>query len=279
MSNNTIQTETDEEIDIKEIFRILYRYKFMIIFLLILFAATSSYIAYFKPNIYQASSTVEVGIQDAGGDMLNMAMNTGGMNGDTEMEIIKSRFLTEKAMKTVNFSHFYYTTRNFKEIELYKDAPFEVGMLKGYGISFDFYPVDEKSYRLAVKEAVASTGTIWSYDEILLYGKEIDTEYFHLNIIKTKEAKDAQYRFKIAKEKSLQGSVSVYVVEGSTILKISYTDNVPLRAQEYVNSLAEAYIAQNVERKTGAATLKLSFIDKQLKHITENLKKQLRRWI
>jgi len=272
MSNNTIQTETDEEIDIKEIFRILYRYKFMIIFLLILFGTTSSYIAYFKPNIYQASSTVEVGIEDAGGDMLNMAMNTGGMNGDTEMEIIKSRFLTEKAMKTVNFSHFYYTTRNFKEIELYEDAPFEVGMLKGYGISFDFYPVDEKSYRLAVKEAVTSTGAIWSYDEILLYGKEIDTEYFHLNIIKTKEAEDAQYRFRISKQKSLQGSVSVSLVENSTILEISYTDNVPLRAQEYVNSLAEAYIAQNVERKTGAATLKLSFIDKQLKRITENLK-------
>ena len=98
-------------------------------------------------NIYKASATVEVGLgQRSYGsqDMLAMAMDPGTMNADTEMEIIKSRFLTEKALKDVDFSHRYYTTRRYKEIELYKDSPFEVGMLKGYGISFELIPVDEK---------------------------------------------------------------------------------------------------------------------------------------
>ena len=142
MNTNNMQID-EEEIDIKEIFRTLYRYKTMIFLLVILFALVSSYYAYFKPNVYKASATVEVGLDQRGSggqDVLAMAMDSGSMNADTEMDIIKSRFLTEKALKKVNFSHRYYTTRRFKEIELYKKSPFQVGMNKGYGISFDFYP-------------------------------------------------------------------------------------------------------------------------------------------
>jgi len=277
MNINNIQT--NDEIDIKEVFRTIYRYKYMIIFLVIVFGAASSYNAYFKPNIYQASATVEVGTQGGygGQDMLAIATESSASDLDTEMEIIKSRFLSQIALKEVDFSHKYYSTRKFKEIELYKNSPFEVGMNKGYGISFDFYPLDEKTYRLAVTEAKDENGTVWSYDESNAYGKEIVTEHFHLNILKTKEAKDAQYRFVIidpaAMKNSRLGGVSVTrLSQFSDILQISYADNVALRAKEAANALSKAYIIQSVEKKTKEATRKLAFIDNQLKIITENLK-------
>ena len=279
---NTNRTEIDEdEIDIREVFRTIYRYKLMIILLVILFGAASSFYAYFKPNVYKAFSTVEVGIEPgsfAGGqDMLTMATESGSMNADTEMEIIRSRFLSQKALEEVNFSHKYYTTRRFKEVELYKNSPFVVGMNKGYGISFDFYPVDEKTYRLVVKDAEDENESIWSYDETHVYDKEIVTEHFHLNIVKTKEPKDAQYRFVIMDPVDM----GAYVQEGisvnqtskkSTILQISYSDNIALRAQEATDALSRAYIDQSIDKKTKEATRKLAFIDKQLKKITENLK-------
>ena len=277
MNINNIQT--NDEIDIREVFRTIYRYKYMIIFLVIVFGAASSYNAYFKPNIYQASATVEVGTQGGygGQDMLAIATESSASDLDTEMEIIKSRFLSQIALKEVDFSHKYYSTRKFKEIELYKNSPFEVGMNKGYGISFDFYPLDEKTYRLAVTEAKDENGTVWSYDESNAYGKEIVTEHFHLNILKTKEAKDAQYRFVIidpaAMKNSRLGGVSVTrLSQFSDILQISYADNVALRAKEAANALSKAYIIQSVEKKTKEATRKLAFIDNQLKIITENLK-------
>ena len=120
-------------------------------------------------------------------------------------------------------------------------------MLKGYGISFDLYPIDEKHYRLVVKEAVNSSGMVWSYDEMLSYGEEIDAEHFHLNVVKRKKAQDAQYRFLVLEEGSPYGAVNVSQKSRySTILEISYTDNEPLRAQEYANALAEAYKEQKV---------------------------------
>lgn len=280
MNTNSVQTEEDE-IDIKEVFRTIHRYRYMILLLVIAFTLASSYYAYFQTNVYKASATVEVGLDQrssgGGQDILAMAMDPGSMNADTEMDIIKSRFLSEKALEKVNFPHRYYTTRRFKEVELYKESPFQVGMNKGYGVSFDFTPVDEGNYHLTVKEAKDKHGKIWSYDKTLPYGKEIITEHFHLNIVKTKEPQDAQYRFVIVDPEKLgsivQEDVSVsQKSKYSSMLEISYEDNVPLRAQEFANALSEAYIQQNIEKKTQEATRKLTFIDKQLKLITENLK-------
>ncbi len=279
MNTNQIPV-ADDEIDIKEVFGTIYRYKYMIIFLVILSGMASSYYAYFKPNIYQASATVEVGLEQRGyraQDMLAMATETGSMNADTEMEIIKSRFLSKRVLKEVDFSHKYYTIRRFKEVELYKSSPFQVGMNKGYGISFDLFPIDEKTYRLVVTEAEDENKTVWSYDKTHPYSQEIITEHFHLNVIKGKEPQNAQYRFVIVDPADMgsyvQGGVSVnQMSKYSNMIQISYSDNVALRAQEAANALAEAYIAQSIEKKTKEATRTLTFVDNQLKRITENLK-------
>jgi capsular exopolysaccharide synthesis family protein len=274
MDSNILKNE--DEIDIKDIVRVVYRYKYMILLITLIFTAVSFYIAYFKPNIYQASATVEVGLKKRGyasQDILNMAMDPGTINPDTEMEIIKSRFLAAKALTKVDFSHHYYVMKKWKKIELYKDSPFKVGMLKGFGIPFELHKVDAKHYRLVVKSARDEKGREWNYDKVLPYGKEIITAHFHLNVVREKPLSSSIYYFVIDKKNRASGQVSVHQTSKySTILKISYSDNVPLRAKEYANALAEAYIQQSIEKKTKEATRKLDFIDKQLKKITENLK-------
>ncbi|MFT7880522.1 MAG: polysaccharide biosynthesis tyrosine autokinase [Sulfurimonas sp.] len=271
----------EDEIDIREIFSTIYRYKVMILLFVLASMILSSYIAYFKPNVYKASATVEVGIQKYGymarQDMLSMAMSGDAANAETEIEIIQSRFLSQKAAEEVDVTHRYYTTRRFKEVELYKASPFQVGMLRGYGISFDFYPVDEDSYRLVVENAVDDNGLEWSYDQVHEYGKEVSTEHFHLNIVRKKAGEESKYRFVVydPKESGLiaQGGVSVQQLSKySNILQISYEDSVALRAKEFADALVHAYIQQNIENKTQEAERKLEFIEEQLKYITENLK-------
>ena len=207
----------EDEIDIKEVFRTIYNYKYMIFFLVLLFGLGSAYYAYFKPNVYEASVTIEVGVQERGfggkDDILSMAMDQGTNNTETEMEIIRSRFLAEKIAEKVNFSHKYYTTRRYKEVELYKSSPFEVGMNRGFGISFELIPLDEKHYRLVVNDAEDENGKPWSFDKKLMYGTEVVTKHFHLNVQKTKATKDAKYRFVVLDPKEIaaviQGGVKV----------------------------------------------------------------------
>ena len=271
----------EDEIDIKEVFRTIHRYKYMIILLVILFGLGSAYYAYFKTNIYKASATVEVGIQARGfgsQDMLAMAtMGTGTDDTSKEIQIIQSRFLAEKAADKVNVTHRYYTTRRFKEVELYKASPFEVGMLRGYGYSFILESVDDNRYRLILEEQQDENGLIWSYNALHWYGKEVSTKHFHLNVIKKEVLEDESYRFVVYDPQDrgiiAQGGVSVTQVEKySSVLMISYEDNIPSRAKEFANALSTAYIEQNIERKTKEAEQRLTFIDKQLKEITENLK-------
>ena len=279
---NTNQTDIDEsEIDIKELFNSLYRQKFIILFFIIVSTAIGGYIAYFKPNVYVASTTVEVGVERYGrshdtGDVLNRAMDPGASSSETEMGIIRSRFIADKAAKDVDVLHRYYTTNKFKEYELYKNSPFEVGMIKGYGISFEVYPLNKDMYRLKVEEQVDKYGHKWSHSKVHPYGQEVHTKHFHLNVVKRKDFRYDKYRFVVFNPKDrgsiAQRGVSVrQLTKYSALLVISYTDNVALRAKEFTNALAKAYIEQNIEKKNKEATRKLKFVDKQLKRITENL--------
>lgn len=278
---NTNDSSIDEdEIDIKEIFRTVFRYKYMIISLVILFTLGSAFFAYFKTNVYKTTSTVEVRIDKMRGaqqDVLAMAMDGGSMvNPDTEMEIIRSVSLTEKALKHVDMTHHYYTTRRYKKVELYKNSPFEVGMLRGYGILFDLIPVDEKMYRLLVKDATDENRSKWSYAQEHAYGQEVVNDHFHLNVLKNKEMKEAVYHFSVTDPKVVpyivQAGVSVaQTSKYSTVLAISYTDNVPLRTQEFTNALTKAYVDRSIDEKNREAELKLKFIDKQLNRINDTL--------
>lgn len=279
MREENIQIDEDE-IDLKELFRTIYRYRYMIISLSMVLTLASGFYAYFKPNVYKASAMVEVGLEKSkfsSEDMLAMAMDTGSLNAETEMGVIQSRFLSEKALKEVDLAHHYYTTRRYKELELYKESPFRVGMKSGYGISFDLIPLDEKRYRLIVEEAEDKDGNVWNYNKIHRYEREVVTQRFHLNVLKTKKPQDEVYRFvvddpqKIAVEVKKRVNVS-QDSKASSLLTISFEDNVALRAQEFTNALTSAYLAQSVEKKTREASRKLAFIDNQLKLITENLK-------
>jgi uncharacterized protein involved in exopolysaccharide biosynthesis len=267
-------------IDIKQHFITIANYKYMIIFLMLLFGFSSAIYTYFQPNEYKASAIVEVGLEQrsfGAQDILAMAMSPGVMNTDTEMEIIRSRKLSKRISKKVDFAHRYYTTRKFKEVELYKNSPFQVGMNKGFYISFNLYPVDEKHYRLVVTDAKDENKIVWSYDKILPYDKEIVAERFHLNVTKTGEMKDNQYRFVVIDPQDIGSIVQLGVdvfqkSKFATMLEITYADNVALRAQEATNALVNAYLKQSIERKTKEASLKLDFVDKQLDRITENLR-------
>ena len=279
MQGNHVQIDEDE-IDIREVFRTLFEYKYMIVLFVILFGLGSAYYAYFKPNVYKASATVEVGAEKKGfsqQDMLAAAMESGNMNVDTEMEIIQSRFMAERISKEVDFAHKYYVTRKFKEVELYKQSPIEVGMNKGFGISFYLTPIDKKQYLLEVREEKDAQGNEWSYSHKHFYSKEVVTKRFHLNVLRKQKTLDAEYRFVVLDPEEIgciiQEGVRVsQTSKRSTLLRISYENNVALRAKEATNALAEEYIRQSIEKKNKEAERTLNFVDNQLKLITENLK-------
>jgi capsular exopolysaccharide synthesis family protein len=269
------------EVDLKKIVTVFYRFRYMIILFALFGAVSAAIYGYFKPNIYQATTTVEVQVRSwfSIGDKDPRANAlTGEMvsNINTEMEIIKSRFVSEKALRRVDFSHRYFVEKGLLEKELYKKSPFQVDLSLGYGRSFYLFPIDEKSFRLETELVVE--GKKKKFSQIYSYGERISNLFFDMKIDRRPEYNmDAKkYRFVILDPRTLAPSVasgvSVYPVSRkSTVLGVSYTGTVPQRVQEFSVALAEVYLEQSVERRTWEASKTIVLIDKQI----ENIKKKI----
>jgi len=225
------QTVDEDEIDLREIFYTLGRYKGSILLIATLFTLLAAIFAYFKPNIYMASSTVEVGLENpygnyGGQDIVGMAVSQGAASSDTEIEIIKSRFLVAQALQSVDFTHHYYTTVRYKETELYKDSPFDVNLTRGHNISFTILPYNETSFRLEAKGFDSVSKLEWSYSKVHTYSEEIDEKNFALtvNLKKGQSLENSTYRFVVLDQESAvlsaQGGVNAALVgKFSNIMK------------------------------------------------------------
>jgi capsular exopolysaccharide synthesis family protein len=271
-----------EELDLRRLIGTLYRHRWAILAFALAGLIASAVFAYFKPNIYSTSATVEVQVRNPWGwgrqDAVTSALTGGTVsNLDTELQIIRSRFVAAKALKKVDFSHRYYITKRFREIELYKASPIEVELTRGYGLPFRLYPLGKEKYRLVSEYTLG--GEKKSYDAVHRFGEEVHTSDFVLVVRRKPGAKftENEYRFTVLNPKSLPAAVSAGVratpvSKTANLISISYQDTVPLRTQELVNALADAYLEQNIERRTREAEKTLEFINSQLKTLAENLK-------
>ncbi|MEN8148046.1 MAG: polysaccharide biosynthesis tyrosine autokinase [Campylobacterota bacterium] len=287
----------EDEIDLKEVFGTLNRYKYSIIVFAIVFTIGATVFAYFKPNVYSASTTIELE-EDRGwgakGDAMSLALSGGGANLDNEQYIIKSRFLAEKVLRGLEIGTRYYTTHNLRTIELYHLSPFMVvskeldSSLEG--TTFNMEIIDQDRFILRMAPAVGMKektlhllGLIEApedrpkpYEQEHTFGEEIVTEWFSLKIDKLFDLDNREYSFSVTPNDYMagfiQGGVSTSLVSKSgTILRISFQDNVALRAQQILNALTERYLQQELEEKTHEADQTLKFIDAQIEEINKDV--------
>ena len=272
----------EDEIDLKEIFRALGKHKKKILFVTLLFTSLAIIYIYITPNIYSVSTTLELAGKKKGvqsGDMLALAMGAETSNADTEIEMMKSRYLILKALKKLDMVHRYYMTYRYKKTELYENSPFEVVLENGKNIFFTIYPMNAQFYRLEAEGRDPRTSKKWKIDKVCSYTKSIETEYFDFTLyLKNgkKLDKDKTYHFIVlGKNKvaiQVQQNLSIAPIsDTSSIIRITYTDPVALRAQEFTDALAETYLAEEIAHKTKEASMILDFIDKQLEGINGNL--------
>jgi len=286
----------EDEIDLREIFSIIFRYKRSIILISIVFVAFSYQYAYFKPNIYQSSALIKLTSDERQvDDLIGIGYD---FNSDTEDEasIIQTQKIAKKALENLNLGTQYYVNKYFKSYELYKESPFvalaEMMDPKLEGVRFELIPIDDTKFRLRIKQSLKTKilNTLYSftnpdiyktkpilYDQIHHFGKKIITPFFVITIQKTHPLTDKNYAFSITPNEDMDAeisgglSASSYTKEGS-IIEINYNDTVPLRAKDILDAVVNAYIEDRLLYKTEGAKKKLYFIDMQLQAISETLK-------
>ena len=298
-----VLNDSHNQINFQAIFQTLKKAWIFIVFLALAFGAGAAVYAYFQPSVYSTSATINLGggsrsrngmdplMQAISGDANDLTM-------DTDMEILKSRYMASKVLDTVDFTTRYFVTNGWKTRELYKNVPFIVS--HSYlsenmrGRRFVLTPAGENQFRLSLENedepfdlieslrrlflGINAKKTPVVYSSVHSYGETISTEWFTFVIDKVYEPKQGQnYYFSIDDDKTdlaqyIQGGIQVSNVgRYSSLVRVSYSDTVPLRAQEVVNALCEAYIEEGLERQTSEAEKSLAFLDEQLEVISKNL--------
>jgi len=294
------QNAHNDEIDLKEVFKTISKYKISIIFITIIFLIGSSIFAYYKPNIYSTSTTIEI-IEDSGGasstDFMMKAFGGNSVNIDNDIAVLESRFIIQKALESLNLTTNYYSFNTLnKKTELYKDSPFIVNIeiLEDiiYSKTFELIPNNKNTFKLVLKplkkyslkyllnkydmKALKDADKI-SYSKIHKYGEKIVTPWFTFTIEKISEINMGKFTFNFNGKDYLYdiyaGGLSISTVsEFSSVLRLTYQDNVSLRAKEILNAISTSYIDQSIVQKSKVAELTIGFIDSQLNDINTKLK-------
>ncbi len=288
----------DEELGIKKVFSVLGKHKLTTLFIVLLFLFGGIVYSYFAQPTYETYSTVEVSNDQIDLSLDAVARGQGiGQDTtliDTQIEILRSRNLIEKAQKRVSYQIRYFTTRNYKTTELYKNNPFEIAELKVkdplfYGTTFIIEPIDENTFYMKASRGGLITviiKTLYSlagkdiselrYEGKHHFGEKIDNEYFSMVIKKKGELTNPQYSFVVIDLDSAVKSVAsrlnvVAASQNSSIIKIFYQDNNAQRAKDFLDSLVDLYLDQSIQQKTAQASSALTFVDQQLKEVSKKL--------
>ncbi|HRF55870.1 MAG TPA: GNVR domain-containing protein, partial [Campylobacterales bacterium] len=299
-NQNAPHNKLVDEMDLKEIFALIYGYKKSIIAITALSTCCAVFYLYTTTKVYQADSSLKIQKQPSSyspDDLLAKAFGLSENNLDNEMIVLQSRQVMQRVAEKLHLGVRYFSTGMLKTKELYTKSPFvvDVAFISNDFFYYDFYlhPVDENRYRLVIEPTVKTDITNRlrlliglpidksnkpSYSsEVFAYNSKITNKLFSITVKKVAAMDKGEYIFRVVPNEyirdTLQGSLKVRASsDKSSILNLSYTDNVPQRAEEILNTIVESYQQQSLEAKTSSAKKVLSFVDEQLDVVSKALK-------
>lgn len=293
-TTNQYQQTPSKELTAQDILNILNQYKWSIIFITLSAAMLSYAYLYFKPSIYESYAIIKVkpNITSKTSDLIENSTSTATSKDVVEeISLLKTFKINNNALDKIRFKVQYFTEEAYKQVELYTDIPIEIknlDILNGeiIGKKLTLIPKENgyslhytTSYKDKIENAIFKTKLFeFDNDAIFPYGEVISNKYFNLTLNKLATI-DKPIEFIIHGNKReifeniVKEQLKIDQLEKDTsLIKISYQDTIPARAQLYVNALTESFIQHSIDSKNQQNNKTLDFITKEL----ENIKKELK---
>ncbi len=282
------------ELNLEKLYITLAKYKWLIIALMFLSSILMFSNLYFKPSIYLSSSILEIKAKPKTkmpNDILLSALSFGGSGKvEKEIEILKTFLVNEKAIEKLHLGVRYFTIKNYKDIELYESVPIKVKDISihskyivGKEITLnphgDYFTLSVKN---SLKDSIFRFFSPHSFitleeNKKYFYKKKIKNDFFELTINKESNL-NKKIKFVLCGSSRLiynditRKSLTIEQLNpNAPLIKISYEDNLPKRANDYINMLSQSFIDISIKAKNEQNNKILSFINKQLKKIKTTL--------
>ena len=275
---HTTQKSKNHENYIVELFKTILPYKWSILFITLLAIFLAKFYLYFIPSTYESYAVVKIKVntkaptQDVLRDSFNKSDTVGIQQ---EMAILKTFKTNEKALKKVNFKVKYFQKEKYKMVELYKNSPIVLKEIHDIKIKFINKNIELNSH---INGFTLKTELLGE-SKIFPFNKEVVTPYFTAKVTVKKAIQEPIYvnisgNSRYIFENIIKGSLYVSQVElNANLIKISFQDTIPQRANDYLNALVESYVSQSINKKESTNNKILNFLDLQLDATKKKLEK------
>ncbi len=120
------------EFTFKDIFHILKKYKWSIIFITILFTVIGASYVYLKPRIYSAYAIIKVkpSLKNLTTELIGNSETKNSKDVTEEITLLKTFQINKKVLDKINFDVQYFNDEKYKKVEIYKDIPIHITNIK-----------------------------------------------------------------------------------------------------------------------------------------------------
>jgi capsular exopolysaccharide synthesis family protein len=278
MTTNHRMTGLSEDMKESVMKYLKYWYAFLIA-IVISMAAAFFYLSTVTPK-YKISSTLLMQDDKKGdGELKGTAFSDLNMfhtdkKVDNEMEVLRSRELIYKVLKSLSLETSYFRKEGLKDKELYANTlPFKVTVIAlsplAYTKSLTLQPINQNSFMLSDKDEH------WVYD----YGEEIRKPGYAFRVQKgpAPRRQNSSVRIKFNNmytmtEAYSQTRLSVLpIIKDANTVVVSLEDPIPQRGIDILSTLIKTYNDENVTKKNIIAVNTINFIDKRLAYLSRDL--------
>ncbi len=297
MKQSVTHTGSEEkEIDLKEILRIIFKYKWSILLITLLTTSAVFAYLYFKPSIYRSSALIEVKSSTQEGLIGNEQSSGSNAIGkekiDKEIEILQTFYINNKVLNKINFKTRYFIDSGFKKAEIYQNVPIEVKDIAIFddhiiGTMIKVIPHGEK-FSLQIPQSLLGKlsrynpfrskkkGIVLDEKRLYDFNTTVETDYFAFEIIKHSRFDKPIYITLQGDNKHIFDTIKknlivTQVTKFAPLIRVEFEDNILERADKYVNTLVDSFIEQSIEDKSKKTEKLIEFINKQLKETKQKL--------
>jgi tyrosine-protein kinase Etk/Wzc len=271
----------NKEFDADIMFAVLKR-NWLIVPLLIAVALTLSYLylRYTKP-LYQSIAVIQRSSQDEGKRVLDIEGFEQEDNLSEDVELLRSTFLLEKALRNLNLNISYFAEGDILTEEKYLFSPYHITLLELKDSTLIGVPIhvtrQDDQINLTINRSGKKEVLTATPDEVLtnqyfsLIFKVNNQEEFSKNLMEN----NLYFVFNdyLALTSSLHSSLSVFTQnEDAKTIEISFASNNPKLATDVVGSVITTFFEYDLVKKSESSASILDYIDTQLDTVFVQLK-------
>ncbi len=255
-------------------------------YLFVISGAVSLGIAYYSNRnsvpTYAVNATILIANKGKNTNQLvgGLQMFGSSVNLDNEIGVLKSYFLTEQAMKELDFDVSYFgKSPIWYDVELYKKSPFV--------IEFDSLSLQQKWQRIDIEIKSQEEYTLRineNFSKKMKFGDTFNEHNFkfkinwRLNYAYDNVMEKKKYYFYFNDRNSLINSYSSRLQvdlrsKSSTILWLWIVGTVPQKEVDFLNTIISVYEQNGLNEKNQIAQSTIEFIDMQLEVVVDSLQK------